>query len=216
MTEQKGKIAIVTGGHSGLGLETTRVLSKASATVIVGARDVEKAKVNVAQMRNVEVILLDLASPGSIDRFAGEFLTTNRALDIVRQIRTPPEPRCRRTGTRSRSWFTIEECPSPSTYRLFTPASWPRCGARSRRARLARRGGRPWARSGSSFAASQACGLMATTFFSTTTRHSRARRYCATSVSRSRAHLKLRARCTRPKRQGARLPSPSTAARTIA
>src|ERR1700704_1373578 len=38
------------------------------------------------------------------------------------------------TGTRSRSWFTIEECPSPSTYRLFTPASWPRCGARSRRA----------------------------------------------------------------------------------
>ena len=118
--------------------------------------------------------------------------------------------------TRSRSWFTIEECPSPSTYRLFTPASWPRCGARSRRARLARRGGRHWARSGSSFAASRACGLMATTFFSTTTRHSRARRYCATSVSRSRAHLKLRARCTRPKRQGARLPSPSTAARTIA
>src|ERR1035438_9323181 len=114
------------------------------------------------------------------------------------------------TGTRSRSWFTIEECPSPSTYRLFTTASWPRCGARSRRARLAQRGGRPWARSGSSFAASQACGLMATTFFSTTTRHSRARRYCATSVSRSRAHLKLRARCTRPKRQGARLPSPST------
>jgi NAD(P)-dependent dehydrogenase (short-subunit alcohol dehydrogenase family) len=50
------------------------VLSKASATVIVGARDVEKAKVNVAQMRNVEVIPLDLASPGSIDRFAGEFL----------------------------------------------------------------------------------------------------------------------------------------------
>ena len=25
------------------------------------------------------------------------------------------------TATRSRSWFTIEECPSPSTYRLFTP-----------------------------------------------------------------------------------------------
>src|SRR5438270_11236427 len=25
------------------------------------------------------------------------------------------------TGTRSRSCFTIEECPSPSTYRLFTP-----------------------------------------------------------------------------------------------
>src|SRR6516164_3426705 len=46
-------------------------------------------------------------------------------------------------GTRSRFWFTIEECPSPSTYRLLTPASWPRCGARSRRARLARRGACP-------------------------------------------------------------------------
>src|ERR1700737_2680336 len=53
---------------------------------------------------------------------------------------------------------TIEECQSPSTYRLFTHASWPRCGARSRRARLARRGGLRWARSGSSFAASRGCG----------------------------------------------------------
>jgi NAD(P)-dependent dehydrogenase (short-subunit alcohol dehydrogenase family) len=79
----QGKIAIVTGGHSGLGFETTRVLSKASATVIVGARDVEKAKMNVAQIRNVEVIPLDLASSGSIDRFAGEFLRTKRALDIL-------------------------------------------------------------------------------------------------------------------------------------
>ena len=33
-------------------------------------------------------------------------------------------------GTRSRFWITIEECPSPSTYRLFIRESWPRCGAR--------------------------------------------------------------------------------------
>lgn len=38
-----GKIAIVTGGYSGLGLETTRVLSDAGATVIVPARTPEKA-----------------------------------------------------------------------------------------------------------------------------------------------------------------------------
>jgi hypothetical protein len=37
-----------------------------------------------------------------------------------------------------------------------------------------------------------------------------------TLVSRSGVHLKLPARCTRPKRQGARLPSPSTAAPTTA
>ena len=44
----------------------------------------------------------------------------------------------------------------------------------------------------------------------------KAGRYCATSVSRSRVHLKLPARCTQPKRRRARLPSRSTAARTIA
>lgn len=39
-----GKIAIVTGGHTGIGLETTKTLVGAGATVIVIARDVEKAK----------------------------------------------------------------------------------------------------------------------------------------------------------------------------
>ena len=33
-----GKTAIVTGGHSGLGLETTRALAQAGAHVVVGAR----------------------------------------------------------------------------------------------------------------------------------------------------------------------------------
>ena len=41
-----GKIAVVTGGYAGIGLETTRVLSAAGATVIVPARDVEKASKN--------------------------------------------------------------------------------------------------------------------------------------------------------------------------
>jgi NAD(P)-dependent dehydrogenase (short-subunit alcohol dehydrogenase family) len=79
----RGKVALVTGGHSGIGLETTRVLSKAGATVIVGARDVEKARTNVGTMKNVEVIQLDLASPNSIDRFADAFLNTERPLDIL-------------------------------------------------------------------------------------------------------------------------------------
>ncbi len=39
-----GKIAIVTGGNAGIGLETTKVLAAAGATVIVPARDTKKAK----------------------------------------------------------------------------------------------------------------------------------------------------------------------------
>jgi len=79
----RGKVAIVTGGHAGLGLETTRVLSNGGATVVIGSRDPKKAQAVVAKLKNVEVSQLDLASPSSIDRFANEFLNSNRALDLL-------------------------------------------------------------------------------------------------------------------------------------
>jgi len=79
----RGKVAIVTGGHAGLGLETTRVLSNAGATVVIGSRDLKKAQMAVAEMKNVEIGQLDLASPNSIDRFANAFLSSNRPLDLL-------------------------------------------------------------------------------------------------------------------------------------
>lgn len=42
-----GKIAIVTGGNTGIGLETTKTLASAGATVIVLARNLEKSKTNL-------------------------------------------------------------------------------------------------------------------------------------------------------------------------
>lgn len=78
-----GKTVIVTGGHSGIGLETTRVLANAGATVVVGARDLAKARQNLADLKSVRVLPLDLADPASIDWFADEFLRTNWALDIL-------------------------------------------------------------------------------------------------------------------------------------
>jgi len=79
----RGTVAIVTGGHGGIGLETTRVLSNAGATVVIGARDPQKARSAVARMKNVEVSQLDLASASSVDRFANKFLSSNRALDLL-------------------------------------------------------------------------------------------------------------------------------------
>lgn len=78
-----GKTAIVTGGYSGLGLETVRVLVEAGATVVVPARDTKRAAQSVAAIQNVEVYELDLMVPASIDAFAARFLRSDRALHIL-------------------------------------------------------------------------------------------------------------------------------------
>lgn len=78
-----GKVAIVTGGNAGIGLETTKVLADAGATVIVPARDVEKAKKNLQGIANVELAALDLINPKSIDAFAEKFLVSGRALHLL-------------------------------------------------------------------------------------------------------------------------------------
>lgn len=78
-----GKIAIVTGGNTGIGLETTKVLAAAGATVIVPARDVEKATKNLLGIANVEIAAMDLMSPASIDAFVEGFLASNRPLHLL-------------------------------------------------------------------------------------------------------------------------------------
>lgn len=78
-----GKIAIVTGGNTGIGLETVKSLSKAGATVIVPARDVQKAKQNLKEIANVEIEEMDLIDPISIDSFAKKFLASGRQLDLL-------------------------------------------------------------------------------------------------------------------------------------
>ncbi|HVV31653.1 MAG TPA: SDR family NAD(P)-dependent oxidoreductase, partial [Vitreimonas sp.] len=79
----EGKLAIVTGGYSGLGLETTRALANAGATVVVPARTPEKAKAALAGIDNAEQGALDLADPGSIDAFANDFVRSGRKVDIL-------------------------------------------------------------------------------------------------------------------------------------
>lgn len=78
-----GKIAIVTGGNTGIGLETTKTLASAGATVIVPARDTEKAKRNLTGIANVELETMDLMNPDSIDAFAEKFLASGRPLHLL-------------------------------------------------------------------------------------------------------------------------------------
>ncbi len=78
-----GQRAIVTGGYSGIGLETTRALAKAGAHVVVPARRVEPARAAVAGIPNVDVDELDLGDLDSVRAFADRFLATGRDIDIV-------------------------------------------------------------------------------------------------------------------------------------
>lgn len=78
-----GKLALVTGGYSGIGLETTRALVKAGARVVVPARRPETAEQALAGLPGVEVDELDLGDLESVRRFAERFLASGRGLDIV-------------------------------------------------------------------------------------------------------------------------------------
>jgi len=78
-----GKTAIVTGGNTGIGLETAKTLAAAGATVIVPARDAEKAKRNLEGTQNVIIENMDLMNPGSLDAFAEKYLHSGRPLHLL-------------------------------------------------------------------------------------------------------------------------------------
>ncbi len=78
-----GKVAIVTGGYSGLGRETVRTFLSAGARVIVPARDVERARKALDGIGGVEIEEMDLTDPTSIDAFARRFLASGLPLDML-------------------------------------------------------------------------------------------------------------------------------------
>lgn len=78
-----GKIAIVTGGNTGIGLETVKTLSNAGAKILVPARDIEKAKRHLAGIANVQFEEMDLSNPDSIDAFAEKFLASGSSLHLL-------------------------------------------------------------------------------------------------------------------------------------
>ncbi|MFI6692487.1 SDR family NAD(P)-dependent oxidoreductase [Streptomyces sp. NPDC050433] len=82
-----GKLAVVTGGYSGLGLETTRALVGAGAHVVVPARRPAVAEEAVAGIAGatgrVEVDELDLGDLDSVRAFAERFLASGRGIDMM-------------------------------------------------------------------------------------------------------------------------------------
>jgi NAD(P)-dependent dehydrogenase (short-subunit alcohol dehydrogenase family) len=84
-----GKVALVTGGSSGLGQETARALAEKGAEVILTARDVPKGEAVAAEIRRsigngrVGVEELELASLSNVRAFARRFLERHPTLHIL-------------------------------------------------------------------------------------------------------------------------------------
>src|SRR5215831_1304952 len=78
-----GKTAVVTGGYSGIGLETVRVFRSAGARVFAPARDMTKARNALRDVPDVIVEPMDLMDPVSIDTFAERVVGSTDALHIL-------------------------------------------------------------------------------------------------------------------------------------
>lgn len=81
--------AIVTGGASGIGLETARVLALRNAHVIIAARNLKaanEAKQHILDNNNtarIDILKLDLSSITSVREFAKSFLSLNLPLNLL-------------------------------------------------------------------------------------------------------------------------------------
>lgn len=85
-----GKVALVTGANSGLGLEATKVLARHGARVIMACRNVEKAEAAADEVRaggadgaSVDVVSLDLASLTSVAAAAKQVRDAEPAIDVL-------------------------------------------------------------------------------------------------------------------------------------
>lgn len=89
ISDQSGKVVIVTGASSGLGKEITLVLASKNATVILAVRDVEKAQMVVDKIKKnypsakLDIRKLKLDSLESVKEFTTNFLKDYSNLDIL-------------------------------------------------------------------------------------------------------------------------------------
>ncbi len=87
--DQSGRIAVVTGANSGIGLETARALAEKGAHVVLACRNQEKGAAALEDIRaghdgaSLELLPLDLASLDSVRAFAEAFTAKHDRLDIL-------------------------------------------------------------------------------------------------------------------------------------
>lgn len=85
---QSGRVAVVTGANTGIGLEVARVLAAREARVLLACRNPDKAAAAIASVRettpdsDIEFVPLDLGDLSSI-RAAAEIIQREERLDLL-------------------------------------------------------------------------------------------------------------------------------------
>lgn len=91
MGDLSGKVTIITGGYSGIGLELTKLLYQKNCTVYIAGRRTEEASKVITTLKSsnptskgrLEFLLLDLADLSTIKTSVTEFLSKEKRLDIL-------------------------------------------------------------------------------------------------------------------------------------
>ncbi|MFC4142343.1 oxidoreductase [Pedobacter mendelii] len=85
----QGQTIVITGANSGIGLETSKVLSKKGAQVIMAVRNLQKGKQAVEEIQKeypdakMDLMVLDLADFDSIKKFADDFKSKYPQLNVL-------------------------------------------------------------------------------------------------------------------------------------
>lgn len=79
-----GRVALVSGGNRGIGLEVCRQLAEGGLTVILGSRDEERGREAAEGLSGgVEVRQLDVADAGSVEKLAASVERDFGRLDVL-------------------------------------------------------------------------------------------------------------------------------------
>ncbi|MCB8984456.1 MAG: SDR family oxidoreductase [Ardenticatenaceae bacterium] len=89
MPDLTGKVIIVTGANSGIGLEAAKEFARHGASTILACRSLDKAEAALAEIRaeipdaRAEIMELDLANLASVRQFAAAFQAQYDRLDVL-------------------------------------------------------------------------------------------------------------------------------------
>ena len=92
--EMEGKVALVTGGTSGIGLATARAFANEGAVVVIASRNEKRSKAALASMQGqASWVACDVSDGQQVEKMVASILQRHGRLDYafnVSATKTPP------------------------------------------------------------------------------------------------------------------------------